>query len=261
MKIRSIFIGACVLIAGFVWAQSPTRRIVDLTYAFSSQSVYWPTADGFVLKADAAGLTEKGYYYTANSFSAAEHGGTHLDAPAHFAQGMPTVDRIPLERLLAPGVLVDVTEGAAKNPDYQVSASDFAKWEEKNGRIADGCIVLLRTGWGKYYPDKRRYLGTDERGAGAVARLHFPGLGPAAARWIVTNRKIAAIGIDTASIDYGQSQLFETHQALFKAGIPALENVANLDKLPTRGFDLIALPMKIEGGSGAPLRIVAVFPR
>ena len=161
---------------------------------------------------------------------------------------------------MGPGVVVDVTRQCSKNSDYQISDSDFKNWETRNGRIAAGTIVLLRTGFGKFYPDRKRYLGTDQRGADAVASLHFPGLHPDAARWLTQNRQIKAIGLDTASIDYGQSTLFESHRILFAKNIPALENVANLDKLPARGFSVIALPMKIKAGSGGPLRIVAVIP-
>jgi len=172
---------------------------------------------------------------------------------------MPTVDKIPLERLVAPGVLVDVQKAVAGNRDYQIRAQDLVDWEAQHGRIPDGCILMFRTGWGKFYPDSMKYLGTDKKGPAAVADLHFPGVSPSAARWIVANRKISGIGIDTASIDYGQSQLFETHQILYKEGLIAIENVARLEELPARGFEIIALPMKIEGGSGAPVRIIAVF--
>lgn len=248
-----------ISVAGF--PQSSSRKIIDLTYPFSDQTVYWPTADGFRLKVEAVGITDKGYYYTANSFCAAEHGGTHLDAPVHFAQGMPSVDEIPLERLVASGSLIDMRARAAADRDYLVSVQDILNWEKKNGRIAPDTILLLRTGWGKFYPNRKEYLGTDRRGPEAIAELHFPGLDPSAARWLVANRKIAAIGIDTASIDRGQSQLFESHQILFKAGVPALENVANMDELPAKGFELVALPMKIKGGSGSPLRIIAILGR
>src|SRR4029453_10409340 len=122
-----------------------------------------------------------------------------------------------------------------------------------------GSIILLKTGYGKLYPDRKKYLGTDERGAEAVAKLHFPGLDPAAAKWLAQNRSIKAIGLDTASIDRGQSTLFESHRTLFENNIPAFENVANLEQLPVKGFSVIALPMKIKGGSGGPLRIVAML--
>ena len=237
----------------------PSGTIVDLSYPFDSATVYWPTAETFQLEKDFEGTTEQGYYYSAYRYSAAEHGGTHIDAPVHFAKGRNSVDEIPLEQLMGPGIVVDVTSQCKNNSDYLITAGDFKNWERRNGKIAAGTIVMLRTGFGKFYPDRKRYLGTDQRGAAAVANLHFPGLHPDAARWLTQNRRIKAIGLDTASIDYGQSKLFESHRTLFVKDIPALENVANLDKLPTRGFSVIALPMKIKGGSGGPLRIIAVI--
>ena len=242
-------------------ASLPLGRVVDLTYAFDANSVYWPTAQGFKLETDAEGMTEKGYYYSAYRYSAAEHGGTHLDAPVHFAKGHESVDEIPVQQLIGVAVVIDVTKQCATNPDYLVSVADIEDWEKRNGRISPGTIVLLRTGFGKYYPDKKKYLGTEERGAAAVAKLHFPGLDPAAARWLTQNRSIKAIGLDTASIDYGQSTLFESHRILFDKNVPAFENVANLDQLPVKGFSVIALPMKIKGGSGGPLRIIALLDR
>jgi kynurenine formamidase len=237
----------------------PPGAVIDLTHAFDSATVYWPTAETFKLETDFEGDTEKGYFYSAYRYSAAEHGGTHLDSPVHFARGRHTVDEIPLEQLIGSAIVVDVTSKCANNPDYQVSVADFQNWERTNGRIARGTIVLLRTGFAAFYPDRKRYLGTDERGAAAVAKLHFPGLDPQAARWLTQNREIKAIGLDTASIDYGQSTLFESHRILFDKNIPAFENVANLEKLPAKGFSVIALPMKIKGGSGGPLRIVAIL--
>ena len=239
----------------------PSGKIVDLSYPFDSATVYWPTAATFQLEKDFEGTTEQGYYYSAYRYSAAEHGGTHIDAPVHFAKGRNTVDEIPLEQLMGPGIVVDVTRRCEKNPDYLITESDFKNWEQQHGKIAAGTIVLLRTGFGKFYPDRKRYLGTDQRGAAAVPKLHFPGLHPEAARWLTQNRNIKAIGLDTASIDYGQSTLFESHRTLFAKNIPAFENVANLDKLPIRGFSVVALPMKIKGGSGGPLRIIAVIAK
>ncbi|MEK6482538.1 cyclase family protein [Catalinimonas sp. 4WD22] len=190
--------------------------------------------------------------------NSAEHGGTHLDAPVHFAEGQQSVDDIPLENLIGPGIVIDVSDAASNNVDYQVSVDDFETWEAEHGQVPDERIILLRTGFGQYWPDRLRYMGTDERGTEAVAKLHFPGLAPEAANWLIENRNIKAIGIDTPSIDSGQSTHFETHQALFKANIPAFENVANLNQLDMQGFLVIALPMKIGGGSGAPLRIIAI---
>jgi kynurenine formamidase len=258
------FMLSFVLFAGAAFGQRPSAAfpggvVVDLSYPFDSETVYWPTAEPFHLEKDFEGVTEKGFYYSAYKYSAAEHGGTHLDAPVHFSQGRHTVDQIPLEQLIGSGIVVDVTKQCENNSDYQVTTKDFLAWEKKNGKIAASSILLLRTGFGRFYPDRKKYLGTDERGPEAVARLHFPGLHPEAARWLTTNRSIKAIGLDTASIDYGQSTLFESHRILFDKNIPAFENVANLDRLPPKGFSVIALPMKIKGGSGGPLRIVAIL--
>lgn len=236
----------------------PAGRVIDLSYPFDANTVYWPTAEPFKLETDFEGVTDKGFFYTAYRFNAAEHGGTHLDAPVHFAKGKNTNDRIPLTQLMGAGILIDVTKQCAANPDYLISIEDLQSWEKQNGKIPAGIIVLLRTGFGKHYPDRAKYLGTAERGAAAVAKLHFPGLDPKAAAWLTQQRSIKAIGLDTASIDYGQSTLFESHRTLFERNVPAFENVANLDQLPLKGFYVIALPMKIKGGSGGPLRIVAI---
>ena len=257
---RHLILLALILFAAPVIAQRatlPAGGAVDLSYPFDANTVYWPTAETFKLETDFEGVTDKGYFYSAYRYSAAEHGGTHLDAPVHFAKGHHTVDQIPLDQLMGDAIIIDVTKQCAANRDYLVSVADFQNWETQNGRISPGTIVFLRTGFGKYYPDRKQYLGTDERGQQAVAKLHFPGLDPKAARWLTENRSIKAIGLDTASIDYGQSTLFESHRILFDKNIPAFENVANLDQLPIKGFSVIALPMKIKGGSGGPLRIVA----
>lgn len=258
------FVLSFVLVTGAAFGQRrstafPGGVVVDLSYPFDSESVYWPTAEGFRLEKDFEGITEKGFYYSAYKYSAAEHGGTHLDAPVHFSQGRHTVDEIPLEQLMGSGILVDVTKHCENNSDYQVTSKDFLAWEKRHGKIPTGSIVLLRTGFGGFYPDRKKYLGTAERGPAAVNKLHFPGLHPDAARWLTANRSIKAIGLDTASIDYGQSTLFESHRVLFDKNIPAFENVANLERLPPKGFAVIALPMKIKGGSGGPLRIIAIL--
>ncbi len=235
--------------------------LVDLTHPFDADTIYWPTAtEGFVLDVVSQGMTDKGYYYSANNFRAPEHGGTHLDAPIHFAEGKWTADEIPLDHLIGPGIVVDVTAKAAADRDFLVSVADFAAWEGEHGRIPDGALVLLRTGYGRFWPDREKVLGTAKMGAEAIPELHFPGLDPAAAEWLVGERKIHAVGLDTPSIDRGQSTLFESHRTLFAANVPAFENVANLDRLPADGFTVVALPMMIRGGTGGPLRIVAIVP-
>jgi kynurenine formamidase len=239
----------------------PGGTLVDLSHAYDAQAIFWPTAEPFRLHKVADGVTPAGYYYAANDFATSEHGGTHIDSPIHFAQGRQTVDQIPLERLIGAAVVIDITEAATKDADYQVTSGDIERAEARDGRIPDRAILLIRTGFSKRWPDAAAYLGTAERGEAAVAKLHFPGLHPDAAGWLIANRSISAIGIDTASIDYGQSALFESHRALFAKDIPAFENLTNLDRLPARGAHVVALPMKIAGGSGAPLRAIAVLPQ
>ncbi len=232
---------------------------VDLTYDFDSATIYWPTARPFRLEVVSAQRTAAGYYYAANNIAAAEHGGTHLDAPAHFAEGKHTTDQIPIGQLVGPACVIDVSRQAEGDRDYRVNPADLEAWERAHGPIPEGAIVLLRSGWGSRWPDRLRYLGTAKTGATAVPELHFPGIHPDAARWLVA-RRVRAVGIDTPSIDFGQSTTFDTHQILFAADIPAFENVAHLSAVPATGAFVIALPMKIKGGSGGPLRIVAVLP-
>ena len=239
----------------------PSGELVDLSHAYDEQTIFWPTAaEGFRLHKDAEGVTAAGYYYAANSFSTAEHGGTHLDAPVHFAEGKQSVDQIPLERFFGPAVVVDVTQQSEGSADYQVTVNDLGHAEAEQGAMTKDSIVLLRTGFSSRWPDASRYLGTAERGAAAVPKLHFPGLHPEAAKWLVA-KGVRAVGIDTASIDYGQSTQFETHRILYAANLPAFENLTALERLPLRGAFIVALPMKIAHGTGAPLRAVAILPK
>jgi len=233
----------------------------DLSYEFSSETLYWPTADPFRLDTVAFGPTEAGFFYAAFTFSASEHGGTHLDAPIHFSENGLSIDQIPINQLVGPIAVVDVSTIALGNRDYLVSVGDLQSFERTSGRIPDRAMVLIMTGYGQFWPDAEKYLGTTERGPSAVAKLHFPGLHPDAATWLVQNRNVKGIGIDTPSIDYGQSTGFESHQVISGANTLIFENVANLDVLPPKGAWLVAAPMKIAGGSGGPLRLLAFDPR
>lgn len=235
----------------------PGGKIVDLSYAFDEETIFWPTEKGFRLEKGPEGMTERGYYYSANRFCSAEHGGTHIDAPIHFFQARHAVDAIPVQQLVGSGVVVDVSAKCAGNASYQVQQEDLLDWERQHGSRLDRKIVLLRTGFGRFWPKRASYLGTDELGPQAVASLRFPGLHPEAARWLVEQRAVRLVGIDTASIDHGPSTHFETHVVLCEKNVPILENVANLNQLPEQGFTIVALPMKIRGGSGGPVRIVA----
>jgi kynurenine formamidase len=240
-----------------VW---PETEIVDLSHAFDETTVFWPTAEPFRLETVSQGLTPAGFYYAANNFCTSEHGGTHLDAPRHFADGQWTVEQIPIERLIGPAAVVDVAARAEGNADYQITVDDLQEWEREHGEFPEDAIVLLRTGFSSRWPDAAQYLGTAERGQAGAANLHFPGLHPDAARWLATERQIGAVGIDTASIDFGPSTQFESHRILFAQNIPALENLTGLERVPAQGALVAALPMKIGGGSGAPLRAVALVP-
>ncbi len=233
------------------------KRLVDLTHAFGADTIYWPTAGGFTLEQGAHGKTEKGFFSAANKFCSAAHGGTHLDAPIHFFEGRRTADEIPVEQLIGAGVRVDVSARCAQDRDHRITIADLVAFEIRNGRIPPGTIVLLQTGWASRWSDRAASLGTARTGPEAVAELPFPGLHPEAARWLVRDRSVKAVGIDTASIDHGPSTLFESHVVLTEANLPVFENVASLERLPETGFVVAALPMKIRGGSGGPLRIVA----
>jgi kynurenine formamidase len=259
---RSLLLSAVAALAfGCRSAPAPfAGRLLELSYVFDAQTVYWPTEEGFVFEPGFRGKTEGGYHYEAHRFRAAEHGGTHMDAPSHFAAGALPADRIPLERLVGPAFLVDVTDACARDRDHAVTRAEIEAYEAAHGTIPRGGIVLLRTGFGRRWPDRESYLGHAGRGPEAAARLHFPGLSADAAVWLAEKRGISAVGIDTASIDPGPSRAFEAHRALGERGIPAFENLANLGELPPRNFWVIALPMKIGGGSGAPLRAIAILP-
>ena len=238
--------------------QSTDRCLVDLTHAYDENTLYWPTSPTkFEKKTLFYGHTEDGYFYSAYTISTPEHGGTHLDAPIHFAEGQDTTEAIALERLVAPGVVIDMTDAAARDRDALLTVEHIESFEREHGAIEPGTIVLVRTGWSRYWPDAKQYLGDDRRGE--EADLHFPGISEAAAEVLVA-RQVAAVGIDTASIDNGPSKGAVAHRVLMEKGIPGFENVSDLDKVPPRGAEILALPMKIAGGSGGPLRIVARVP-
>ncbi len=261
MSFFRAFLAVCTICLAFpASAQDMSKgRWIDLTHAFNEQSVYWPTAETFTKTEVFHGHTDGGWFYSAYNFSAAEHGGTHMDSPIHFAEGANTTDAVPVDQLIGPGFVIDVSRQAAENVDYLVTAADIEAFEAKHGKIPAGAIVLINTGRAGLYSDREAYMGTAERGADAVPKLHFPGLGADGAVLLVA-RGIGAVGIDTPSIDYGQSKDFAAHVELMTNNIPAFENVADMSALPATGSTIIALPMKIEGGSGGPLRIVAQVP-
>lgn len=259
---------AAFLLAALAGCSAPDRpaialaqlQLVDLTHALDSATLYWPTSPSrFELRRLAFGTTPAGFFYAANAFATPEHGGTHLDAPIHFHEGGATADAIALERLIAPAVVIDVRDSASRNPDYRLTVEDVARFEREHGAVPAGSIVLLRTGWSARWPDAKRYLGDDRRGD--ASGLHFPSYGADAARLLVDERRVAALGADVASIDYGPSTDFMVHRIAAAQGVPGLENLTQLDRVPPTGAVVVALPLKIAGGSGGPARVVALVPR
>jgi kynurenine formamidase len=234
------------------------NKLVDLTYSLDEQTVFWPTNKPFTWEKAAWGRTSNGYWYASGDFSMSEHGGTHIDAPIHFAEGRLAVDEIPLQKLIAPAIVIDVRTLVEENHDYRLAPRDIEMWEARNGIIPQGAVVLMLTGWGRGWPDKFRYLGSPT--PSDAKTLHFPGFSKEAAEFLVKERRVDGIGLDAPSIDYGPSQDFIVHQIINGANLYGLENIANLDKLPPKGAILVALPIKIKGGTGAPVRIIGILP-
>jgi kynurenine formamidase len=231
---------------------SGKTRVIDLSYAISDKLVPWPGDEKF-FEAKVNATVEKNGYFT-RSFWMLEHYGTHLDAPAHFPPGKTTVDQIPVKQLMGPAVVVDVRAEGAKDADYQLPASRVEEWEKRHGRIREGSIVLLRTGWASRWPDAKTYRNQDAQG-----KMHFPGFSAGAAK-LLLERKVSGLGCDTMSIDYGASGDFAVHHLALGAGLYHLENLADLSEVPETGAFLIVAPIKLEGGSGGPVRVFAVLP-
>ena len=263
LRIRLVAAGLVIWAAscggGTPEAASPLAgyQFVDLTHPFDSETVFWPTGQPFRHSRTAWGPQEGGYWYSAYDLAMSEHCGTHLDAPIHFAEGQPTVGDLTLEQLSGPLAIVDIQAHCVNDPDYSAGTGDLDAYEERHGTLPEGSVVLFRTGWGTRWPDVLQYLGDDT--PGRADNLHFPGISADAARRLV-DRRIAAVGIDTASIDPGHSADFAAHQVLAGGAVPILENVANLQDLPAAGAFLLAFPMKIGEGSGAPCRVAALVP-
>jgi kynurenine formamidase len=230
-------------------------KVVDLTHTLAKDSPYWPEGTpGTPFHTSVAATYGRDGYFGRN-FSMPEHFGTHMDAPLHFDPGGASVDQIPVQKFLAPAVVIDVSSAAKSNADYRVTVQDIKSWTKVHGKIPSGAVVFFRTGWASWWPSQKRYMNADGRGV-----LHFPGLSLEAARYLLGHAHPVGIGIDTGSIDYGASAQFTVHHLTLSAGLYHLENVANLDELPATGAVVIALPLKIGGGSGAPARVVALVP-
>jgi len=230
-------------------------RLVDLTYSLNEKNPYWPGKNyqPFELKTIAT-LEKDGVL--SKVLSLPEHLGTHIDAPNHFEPDQPALDQIPPDQFFAPGVVIDVTPRVEQDSDYRLRREDIEAWEQEYDRIPDGAVVLMLTGWGRHWTNYDRYKNQDARG-----RMHFPGYSAEAAGFLVDQRRVRGIGIDTLSVDHGLSKDFAVHHVINGAGRYGLENVANLEKLPPRGFYLVVAPIKVETGSGGPTRIIAILPK
>jgi kynurenine formamidase len=240
----------------FAGIRDDTVKVVDLTHAIDEHSPYWPAkAPGTPFRTSiAATYRHDGFF--ARNLEMPEHFGTHMDAPVHFDPKGENIDQIPLEKFLSPAVVIDVSAAVKSNGDYRVRALDVEKWIKLHGPIPQGALVLFRTGWDRRWPSQAKFMNADSEGV-----LHFPGLALAAARYLLDQAHPVGIGIDTASIDYGASKDFPVHHWTLSAGLYHLENVANLGQLPPKGFFVIALPLKLRGGSGSPARVLALIPR
>jgi kynurenine formamidase len=236
------------LLAGIA---SGKTRVLDLSYAINDKLVPWP-GDKRWFEAQVNATVEKNGYFT-RSFWMLEHYGTHLDAPIHFPPGKTTVDQIPAKQFFGPAVVLDVREEGAKDADFQAQVSSVEAWERKHGRILEGSIVLLRTGWASRWPDAEKYRNQDAQG-----RMHFPGYSEEAAKLLIA-RKVNGIGCDTLSVDHGASEDFAVHHLVLGAGLYQLENLADLSGLPEAGAFLMVAPIKLEGGSGGAVRVFAIW--
>ncbi|HYA25719.1 MAG TPA: cyclase family protein [Terriglobales bacterium] len=260
MKAKTFIVGCALALALLLFAQrhqdsssgSAFHSVVDLTHTLDAQTPTYEVSGTPVYQAKTAATIEKNGYY-AREISLPEHFGTHLDAPAHFARGMWTVDQIPPERLVAPLVVLDVTAAVKGNPDYQVAVGDIAKYEEAHGQIPANSVVIAYTGW-----DSRWNSTKDYRNADASGVMHFPGYSLEAAKFLVEGRSVLGLGVDTLSIDYGPSKDFPVHQYTLRHSLYHLENVANLESVPASGSTVVSAPMKLENGSGGPVRILVL---
>lgn len=229
-------------------------RILDLTHVLNKKNAYWPGPGYEPFQLTTIATIEKDGVLS-KAFSMPEHLGTHIDAPNHFETGQPDLSMITPDQFFAPGVVIDIAARAEVDSDTTLTVKDIQEWESKHGRIPDGAIVLLHTGWGRFWNNYSRYKNQD-----AMGKLHFPSFSGEAAQFLIHDRKAKGVGIDNLSIDSGISKDFAVHHIVNKAGRYGLENVAQLEKLPARGFFLIIAPIRIEAGSGGPTRILAILP-
>ena len=228
------------------------RAVIDLTHNLNDHSPNWDGIEQSPFQAKELGNIGRDGYYS-RVFTTEEHYGTHLDAPAHFAKGMWTVDQIPVERLVRPLVVLDVRSKARSNPDYEISVQDIADWENAHGEIPTGAVVMAYTGWDERWRSQKEF-----RNVGSDHLSHYPGFSLEAVKFLVKTRSVVGLGIDTMSVDIGASTTFPVHLFTSKQSVYHLENVANLGLAPPSGATVVVAPIKLEGGSGGPARVLAL---
>ncbi len=256
MKIQKFVIGYVLALALLLFAQQRPattqaagfREVADLTHALSTDGFEKPHRSAY--RVQNAALTDKTY---AAKVTSSEQFSTRIVAASRLGRGQWTVDQIPAGRLIGPLVVLDVSFSAKSNPDYELSVEDIARWEQANGPIPLGAIVMLRTGWGSRWNSIRSYRNPDVRGA-----MHFPGYSEDAARFLAEGRNALGLGIDTANLDRGSAQILAVGQYALEHGLYLLTNVANLDRMPANGAVAMVAPVKVAGGSSAPVRILAL---
>ena len=242
-------LAASALAATLLAAERPVK-VLDLGHPLADTDPTW-TGEKVFSRTETANFAKDGAAMGKLAFD--EHFGTHLDAPAHFG-GSWTTDRIPVDRLVRPAVCIDITGKAGADEDYRLTVADIRAFEARSGPIAEGVVVLVATGWDRRWKEPGRYMNVRN------GVKHFPGIAVDAAALLARDRKVAGIGIDTPSVDYGPSENFETHRTTMPLNVYHIESATNLTALPATGFTVVVAPINVVGGSGGPTRIFALIP-
>ncbi|WP_371779228.1 cyclase family protein [Streptosporangium subroseum] len=241
-------------------------EVIDLTAPLSSETpiLQLPEPFGntvpFTLK-EISRYDDRGPAWYWNDISTGEHTGTHFDAPVHWVTGKDGEDisQVPVDRLIAPAVVLDFSAESAKDPDFLLEIGHVKAWEEANGPLPEGGWLLYRTGWDVHSHDQERFLNANETGP------HTPGISVECARWLAEETSIAGLGVETVGTDAGTAHGFDPpfpcHSFLLGAGKYGLTQLRNLDRLPVTGAVIVAPPLPIIGGSGSPVRVLALVER
>jgi kynurenine formamidase len=231
-------------------AQRSFSSVIDLTHTLSPS---FPTFFGTPGIAMEKRFTLRKNGANVNWWHVLEHAGTHIDAPFHYSDSGAPLAMIPAEQLVVPLAVIDISAKAVRNADYALSKQDLAEWEAKHGRLPDGCCVAMNSGWARHATDAGKFAGRDSNDT-----MHFPGIHPEAAAWLLSERRVAGLAVDTLSLDHGPSKDFKTHTVWLPAGRWGIENIANLDKVPPAGATLIVGAPKVKDATGGPARIFAL---